>query len=71
MSRVDLPPPDTPVTQVKTPSGISAEMFLRLLARAPLTRMRAALLPFAAEGGQRDLLEAGEILAGQRIADWP
>src|SRR6266436_1280479 len=31
---VDFPPPDTPVTQVNRPSGISAVMFLRLLPRA-------------------------------------
>src|SRR6185437_873492 len=31
---VDLPPPDTPVTQVNRPSGISASMPLRLLPRA-------------------------------------
>ena len=34
-SSVDLPPPDTPVTQVNRPSGISAVTFLRLLPRAP------------------------------------
>jgi hypothetical protein len=28
---LDLPPPDTPVTQVKVPSGISAVTFFRLL----------------------------------------
>ncbi len=32
-----MPPPDTPVTQVNRPSGISAVMFLRLLPRAPTT----------------------------------
>ena len=34
MSSVDLPPPETPVTQVNRPSGISAVMFFRLLPRA-------------------------------------
>ena len=38
MSRVDLPPPETPVMQVNVPSGIEAVTFLRLLARAPLIR---------------------------------
>src|SRR5712671_5083370 len=37
MSRVDLPPPETPVTQVNRPSGISAVTFLRLLPRALMT----------------------------------
>src|SRR5665213_93324 len=34
ISSVDLPPPETPVTQVNRPSGISASMPLRLLPRA-------------------------------------
>ena len=36
---VDLPPPETPVTQVNRPSGISAETFFRLLPRALTTLM--------------------------------
>ena len=36
---VDLPEPDTPVTQVNRPSGNSAFTFLRLLPRAPFTWM--------------------------------
>ena len=35
-SSVDLPEPETPVTQVKTPSGISTSRFLRLCSRAPV-----------------------------------
>ncbi len=35
MMSVDLPPPETPVTQVNVPSGISAVTFFRLLPRAP------------------------------------
>ena len=31
----DLPDPDTPVTQVKSPRGISTSIFLRLFSRAP------------------------------------
>ena len=34
MIRVDLPPPETPVTQVKVPSGISTVTFLQIVARA-------------------------------------
>ncbi len=35
---VDLPPPDTPVTQVKVPSGKPAVIDFRLLPRAFTTR---------------------------------
>ena len=61
-----MPPPETPVTQVNRPSGISAVTFFRLLPRAPTTLsarrgLRAALR-------HRHALEfAGEILAGQRV----
>ena len=34
-----MPPPETPVTQVNRPSGISAETFFRLLPRALMTLM--------------------------------
>ncbi|MNO85974.1 hypothetical protein D3C76_773600 [compost metagenome] len=34
---VDLPEPDTPVTQVSRPIGISRSTFCRLLPRAPLS----------------------------------
>ena len=37
MTRLDLPDPDRPVTQVKVPSGIVAVTFWRLLARAPFS----------------------------------
>ena len=40
-----MPPPETPVTAVKVPSGISAETFLRLLPVAPVMARRR---PFAA-----------------------
>ena len=39
--RVDLPDPETPVTQLKMPSGISTLRFLRLCARAPVIRRPA------------------------------
>jgi hypothetical protein len=35
MISVDLPLPETPVTQVNTPSGTVAVTFFRLLPRAP------------------------------------
>ena len=34
MVKLDLPEPDTPVMQVKVPSGMLAVTFFRLLARA-------------------------------------
>ncbi len=37
MVKLDLPEPETPVTQVKVPSGIEAVTSRRLLARAPWT----------------------------------
>ena len=37
ITKEDFPPPETPVTQVKVPSGILAVMFLRLFALAPIT----------------------------------
>ena len=37
MVKLDLPEPETPVMQVKVPSGIAAVTFCRLLARAPWT----------------------------------
>ena len=36
MTREDLPPPETPVTHVKVPRGMSTVTFFRLLAVAPL-----------------------------------
>ena len=40
MTSVDLPEPDTPVTAMNTPSGMSTVRFCRLLARAPTIRSR-------------------------------
>src|SRR5690606_36674956 len=42
---VDLPPPDTPVTHVKVPSGKPAVTFFRLLPRAPTTLIFLPLVP--------------------------
>ena len=44
MVSVDLPPPDTPVTQTNLPSGKSAVTFLRLLPVA-FTTVRVLPLP--------------------------
>ncbi len=66
MSSVDLPPPDTPVTQVNRPSGTSAVMFLRLLALAPRTRIIRSGVRRPALFRHRDLLQPDEVLAGER-----
>ena len=65
ISSVDLPPPETPVTQVNRPSGISAVTFFRLLPRA-LIDLDAAARVAAAPLRHRDAQFAGEIFAGER-----
>jgi len=37
LTKVDLPDPETPVTDTKTPSGTSTSISLRLFSFAPLT----------------------------------
>ena len=64
LTRVDLPEPETPVTQQKTPSGTATSMPLRLCSRAPRTTQRAGRL--AALLRHLDPALAGEVLAGQR-----
>ena len=64
LTSVDLPEPETPVTQQKTPSGIATSIPFRLCSRAPRTRR-------APRGSRRSLGHldpalAGEVLAGQR-----
>ena len=66
MTSVDLPPPETPVTQVNRPSGIVAVTFFRLLPRAP-TILSSRPGRGAAPRRDRDDPLAGEIVAGQRI----
>ena len=43
LTSVDLPEPDTPVTQVSRPTGKSTLTFLRLLPLAPTMRMRPSI----------------------------
>ena len=69
--KVDLPPPETPVTAVKVPSGISAVTFFRLLPRAPTTLMRRFFFSSRRAAGIGDLQLAGQIFAGDRSRDWP
>ena len=66
MTSVDLPPPETPVTQVKRPSGTATVTFFRLLPRAPTI---FSSLPGAGARrfvGNRHRPLAREIMAGQR-----
>ena len=65
LTRVDLPEPDTPVTQVKVPSGIFTLMPFRLCSRGIVDDRRLAL-GLRGGGGQRDLLHPGEEPPGQR-----
>ena len=71
ISSVDLPPPETPVTQVKAPSGIDAVTFFRLLPVAPVTVSRRVFEIGAALLRHWDRERAGEILAGDASAGSP
>src|SRR5260370_552934 len=51
MISVDLPPPETPVMQVKVPSGNSTVTFCKLLARALTTRIFCPWWPGRRLGG--------------------
>ena len=61
MVKLDLPLPETPVTQVKVPSGMQAVTFLRLLARAPWT-VSLWPLPLRRLAGISIWRRAGEVL---------
>ena len=63
-TRLDLPLPLTPVTQVKVASGKAAVMFRRLLARAPVT-VTVLARALAAGRAERDLAAAGEVIRGE------
>ena len=65
--RVDLPPPETPVTQQKVPSGISAVMPFRLLPRASRMRRIWPGWPMRRIGGTGICAHPGQILAGDAV----
>ena len=67
ISSVDLPPPETPVTQVNSPSGISAVTFFRLLPRALTTVSVRRVFGRRGAPGSAIAAHAGEILAGERV----
>ena len=50
-TRLLLPLPDTPVTQVNTPRGMSTSIFLRLFTRAPFTLSHLPLLRLPSGSG--------------------
>ena len=67
LTNVDLPEPDTPVTEVSTPSGNDTSISRRLCSRAPTTvscRLRSTGRRMR---GDLDLLFARKIGAGNRI----
>ena len=65
MTRVDLPEPETPVTQVITPRGMVTSMPRRLLAAAP----RSVRQPFGWHRlpGRGIAQAPGQVVAGQRL----
>ena len=67
LTSVDLPEPDTPVTQVSTPSGTFTSMSRRLCWRAP--RISSVARRLAPLRRHLDDARAGEELAGQRLRD--
>ena len=63
MTSVDFPEPDTPVTQVITPSGIATSTFFRLFSDAPM--MRQKLFRLAPLFRHRDGEFSGKVPAGE------
>ena len=68
LTSVDLPEPETPVTETKQPSGNETSTSLRLFSRAPWTVSSRPLVRRAAYGGHGDRLAAGEVEAGLGVA---
>ena len=66
MTSVDLPEPETPVTQMKHPSGNATSMCLRLCSEAPRTTS-ASPLPSRRVSGIGMIVLAGEVAAGERL----
>ena len=66
--KVDLPPPETPVTQVKVPSGISARDVLQIVAARADDLDAPALLRLRGARRASAISErAGQIFAGERV----
>ena len=67
LTSVDLPEPETPVTQVISPSGNSAVTFFRLLAVAPTTRSMRFGSGERRKRRNLDAAPAAQVLTGDRI----
>ena len=67
LTSVDLPEPETPVTDVSTPSGNDTSMSRRLCSRAPTTVSCRRRSTGRRIGGNLDALLARKIGAGERI----
>ena len=65
LTRVDLPDPDTPVTDTRQPRGMSTSMSQRLCSRAPTT-LSQPCWRWAAALRQRDAAGPRQVLAGDR-----
>ena len=65
MVRVDLPPPETPVMQVRVPSGICGRDILEIVAARADHLQPAIVHGLAALARNGDVLDADEIFAGQ------
>ena len=66
ISKVDFPPPETPVTQVNTPKRNFRRDVLQIVGARPRDLDHPVLVDPPAPSGNGDLLQADEILAGQR-----
>ena len=67
MTSVDLPEPDTPVTEVSTPSGNDTSISRRLCSRAPTTVSCRRAVDRPADRGHLDALLARQVGAGDRV----
>ena len=67
LTSVDLPEPETPVTATNSPSGNDDVDVAQVVLAGAVHGQLAARGARAADGGDRDLAAAGEVLAGHRV----
>ncbi len=65
LTSVDLPEPDTPVTQVISPIGKATSIDFRLLPRRAAHAQRPLRVALSACSGNIDALSTGQVLSGQ------
>ena len=65
---VDFPEPDTPVTEVSTPSGNETSISCRLCSLAPTTVSWRRAVDRSPDSGHLDALPAGKVCAGEGLA---